>query len=164
MSLSDETLGVMYRQAASERGYIYDRFNRPTIADTVFNFYINSNGDMQTVSDPFALAQLVILGYGYTDENGYGDYRILLSLYASKSELSEPRKYCSDSYGMVQWDYEFMTTQPCISLRDWLVRELGKAQNLEQRRIRHEFMLLLSKIERSQMGWKEKYLWWLPKR
>jgi len=164
MARTDEENGALYREAALEMGLIYvfrKNWMKPT--DVAFNFYINSNGDVKSVSDPFKLAELILLGEKFTDNWDHGDHYIMLGSYASVTELHSPYRYDDESYGQVFWDYEWEVQSPSITLEAWLVDELyRKANTHSQRVIRHKFMMLLAKKNKQPLSWYERNLWWLP--
>jgi hypothetical protein len=167
MSTTDKRMeqGMAYREAALAKGLIYDHFSsKATARDTVYNFYINMNGDMNTVSDPFLLAELILLGTQFADdEDGFGDHKILLNSYANIGEINGPKAYDSNSPRYVHWDYSFETSKPHTSLEDWLVKELNaKSKTSAQRSLRHQFMVFLSEMHEKPLGIFEKHFWWLP--
>ena len=160
-------LGLKYRRAALERGLIYDHTSgKPSNGETYYNFYINVNGDMNTVSDPFKLAELILLGATYTDPTDIfksGDHKILLNSYANVDNILNPRSIGHGQVSYVHWDYEFEVGKPAISLKDHLISQLNvKSKTLKQLSIRHKFIVFLAESEEKQLAFVEKYLWWIP--
>ena len=155
-------MGELFRKSAQAESLIFEQDRRPGPGEIVFNFYINSNGDMLTVSDPIKLAQLILLGHQFEPEHVIGDHRILLYSYATISEIENPTSYGEDRPKYVQWDYEHETTRPNIRFQDWLVKELySKQLTFEEKKVRHDLMMLLAQFDESPLNLVERWLWWL---
>ena len=154
-------LGEAYRKAAAAAGLIYDRDHKPAPGDTVFTFYVGANGDMATCSGPFALAELILLGRQFADNNGLGDHMIILSSYACMDDLTAGHSPMGSRY--IHWDYEHEVRKPTINFEDWLVKQLSdKCMSKKQLSFRYKFIVALAEMKHKPLNFIQKFLWLLP--
>lgn len=154
--------GMAYREAAEQKGLAYLSSKELKNGSKVFAFLFRemTMAGMSTTTDPFALAELILLGTAYAEDDGFGDHVIMLHSYASLQLIEETLKPDPTCIRTAFWGPELSTHRPNIRLQEWLVSELkANCKTAKQRQIRHEFNAFLAKLDNRKIGLAEQFLW-----